>query len=423
MRLSIIGPETVYELEVDPSIQVQDLHGLAEAESGLPSSSFTLITDTGIPLTIPARSIESYGLTGSLATIFLTPLDPAESSSGPSSRLSDSASDLERMRLQALGNPQMMAQLRSQDPELARAIEAGLPDFIEAFSRQQRRNTEAQREKERQVELLNADPYDIEAQKKIEEAIRMDQVMANMEHAMEYSPEAFGNVTMLYINLEVNGHPIKAFVDSGAQSTIISAECAEACGIMRLLDRRFSGVAQGVGTAQILGRIHSAQIKLGDMFLPCSFSVLDGKAVDLLFGLDMLKRHQCCIDLSTNSLRIRGTDIPFLPEHELPDKARRQREAEVASEVGDAATRGLNPGLASPAQETRQFPGAGAALGSSSGTSRPSASGASGSAPGGGARARDIETLVGLGAPRDQAVQLLEAAGGDVDVAASMLFG
>ncbi|RSH84680.1 DNA damage-inducible protein 1 [Apiotrichum porosum] len=385
MRLTIIAPESVYEHEVDPSMEVRDVKALIEAETGASVSSQTLSTDSGVALITEDKTLSSYGLTGTGATLFLTFRDPRpvpSSSQQPSDGVSlSSDADFERMRLQALGDPNLMNQLRQANPEFAAAIQTGGSRFRDL--------------------LLNADPYDIEAQKKIEEAIRMEAVLENMQHAMEFSPESFGHVTMLYINVEVNGHPVKAFVDSGAQTTIISPECAESCGIMRLIDKRFAGVAQGVGTAKILGRIHSAQIKLDKLFLPVAFSVLEGQSVDLLFGLDMLKRHQACIDLSTNTLRIGATEIPFLSEHQLPIKDR----APPHDSAGEAS--------------------ASTAPVASSSTAGPSTSRSTAQtpAPDNSQRSRDIDTLVGLGATRDHAAQLLEAAGGNVDVAASMLFG
>ena len=77
---------------------------------------------------------------------------------------------------------------------------------------------------------------------------------------------------------------------------------AERCGIQRLVDKRFAGIAKGVGTQKIIGRVHMVQIQIEDQFLTSSFSILEEQPMDMLLGLDMLKRHQCCIDLKVGEI-------------------------------------------------------------------------------------------------------------------------
>lgn len=149
---------------------------------------------------------------------------------------------------------------------------------------------------------------DQEANKYFADKIRKENVMDQYMRMMEEFPESMGRVLMLYIDAEVNGTAIQAFVDSGAQSTIMSSKCAERCGLLHLLDTRFEGTAVGVGTGKILGRVHMAEMKVNGHIFPCTITIMDSeeglgdKNMDFLLGLDMLKRHKCNIDLARNVL-------------------------------------------------------------------------------------------------------------------------
>ena len=91
---------------------------------------------------------------------------------------------------------------------------------------------------------------------------------------------------------------------------------------MHLLDRSYSGVAYGVGTQRIIGRVHVANLQMGAKdFLSSSFNVVENEPLEMLLGLDTLKRHRCKIDLEENSLVIgsSGNRVEFLEGRELPD--------------------------------------------------------------------------------------------------------
>lgn len=107
-------------------------------------------------------------------------------------------------------DPAVLARLEAQNPQLARALKsrdaAGVRDMLRRVEEQRRQEL---KRKQQELALLQADPFDPEAQKRIASMIQQQNVNENLESAMENSPELFGNIVMLYVNMEVNGTPLK----------------------------------------------------------------------------------------------------------------------------------------------------------------------------------------------------------------------
>jgi len=341
--------DTVFTLEVSPDMEVENFKALCEVESGISAQEMVVLYN-GQPLTDGKKALSEVGLAdGDMVMLDrrrqqrAAPAPAAAGAGGlfdfsriqvpsnllggapaPAPRARAGEEDPATIREMLRANPDQAAMLKQNNPRLAEALEGG---DLEAFAKVLKEQQEARRERERQrTRMMTADPFDMEAQRLIQQEIEQKNIDHNMELAMEAAPESFGTVIMLYINCKVNGHDVKAFVDSGAQATIMSQAAAERCGIMRLVDQRWAGIAKGVGTQKIIGRVHMVQIQLEQEYLTSSFSILENQPMDMLLGLDMLKKHQCTIDLGKNCLTIgtTGTQTRFLPEGELPPCARSQ---------------------------------------------------------------------------------------------------
>merc|ERR1719167_1241880 len=322
-------------------------------------------------------------------------------------------------------NPDQLAQLKQNNPPLAEAYASGsLEEFAKVLKKQQ----DARKERDAlRIRMMNADPFDLEAQRMIAQEIEQKNIDQNMELAMEASPESFGTVIMLYINCKVNGHDVKAFVDSGAQATIMSQAAAERCGIMRLVDQRWAGIAKGVGTQKIIGRVHMVQIQIEQDYLTSSFSILESQPMDMLLGLDMLKKHQCTIDLRKNCLMIgtTGTQTAFLTENELPPCARLSGAG--AGEEGEAAALKASAKEAGSLEDKQLAEAlARSAAEQSMDTSEPKAGSSSSSAPtpaqpqaasGDPFKESDVANLVKMGFPREVAIAELRKCNGDANLA------
>mmetsp|Transcript_7792 Transcript_7792/g.14729 ORF Transcript_7792/g.14729 Transcript_7792/m.14729 type:complete len:413 (-) Transcript_7792:107-1345(-) len=402
--------DRIVSLDLEESETIENLKAILEVETTMPIQQQRLLFN-GKDLLNGADTLASAGVkNGDL--LILVPAQQQSQSGAASAAASSppaalhqnpdgSAVDPVAFQTAMRANADMMARLSASVPPLAEAILGEDVDTMQRMLKQLHAGQTAERARQEELARLQfADPMDMDAQRRIAELIEQSNINENYENAMEHTPESFGRVQMLYVDMEVNGVPLKAFVDSGAQSTIMSAQCAARCNIMRLVDKRFHGVAKGVGTSKIIGRVHQAPLKVGGAFLTASITVLEQDDMEFLFGLDMLKRHQCCIDLMSNTLKIgsASSEVPFLSEGDLPLHLRGIEPASESELPANIPTSSSGPVETAP-------PAAGDSIAAESSDME-----------------AKVTQLVGLGFAREQAMAALQATNGSVDLAASMLF-
>ena len=121
---------------------------------------------------------------------------------------------------------------------------------------------------------------------------------------------------------------VEMMVDTGADASVISWGLAQQLHLDTQLDRSQRGIAAGVGTAPILGKLHNvvATVGAGHVEFYMDFLVLDVPEANtgklLILGMDQLRKYQCLIDLQRNVLIFGGgtdgVEVPMLPAEQVP---------------------------------------------------------------------------------------------------------
>ncbi|CDK29366.1 unnamed protein product [Kuraishia capsulata CBS 1993] len=412
LTITIEGSEQIVNFDSPDGMALLDVKAYLESETGVASKDQILVA-SGRELADESASLEQQGVVdGDLLVL----RKRASGSVGPINPLDhrvQAREMVERIRQQVLGNAEMKRMFLANAPNGAEILQ-DRERFFEEYQRQYQTNQLPGNS----MPQLNGDPNSEENQRKILDMIQQSNIDENLERAYEMTPESFTQVDMLYVDVEVNSHAVKAFVDSGAQQTIISPRLAEKCELSRLVDKRFGGVAVGVGSQPILGRIHSAPIRVGNVYAPCSFTVLDS-SVDLLLGLDMLRRHQGVINLKRNVLEFAGGETGFVSPPANDDSRSQKLGGNIVSSgaidptpaqvsdvnsqariARDRAYASIRPPVATPA-----------AVAPSSAPTQSTADPAK------------VRQLVEMGFPESQAKEALISCANNVDLAAGMLFG
>ncbi|KAG1714251.1 Protein DDI1 2 [Nymphon striatum] len=208
MKLTVTTlTEDLLTLDVSDDLELENFKALCECETGIATNDMVILFE-GRPLLDSKKSLKDYGLKDNDVVLMQT--IPAQNQTNPTSRsplpfpidfsqiqVPSSALGEERrehssgnsstsptqipshsvqsddptyIRQMFLSNPDKLAMLKQNNPRLAEAL---LANDLDLFDKIRKEQMAEKAEKDRQrIRMLNADPFDTEAQKMIAEEIR-----------------------------------------------------------------------------------------------------------------------------------------------------------------------------------------------------------------------------------------------------------
>ena len=200
VTISVIAPNTpldgeILSLDLPPGLSVLDFKGFVNAETQIPPAQQQFYLNNA-PIQGDDKSIEEVGIKDGDMLAMLKRQPPQENNMGSQRRQQNaqsrgpgrSSQEIENAWQSILNNPSAMRQVQEQRPALAQAVND--PErFKQVWMEMIRDDENRESERLEQMRLLNEDPFNIEAQQKIEEMIRQESVQENLQFAYEHNPE------------------------------------------------------------------------------------------------------------------------------------------------------------------------------------------------------------------------------------------
>jgi len=204
VTISIIAPnhaldQELLNFDLPPGLTILDLKAFVNGETDFPQAQQTFYLNNAV-LQPDSKTLEEAGVKDNDMLVLLTRPQQQQQQQrqqqqhqqpnmgAQQQQQQGSPADIERTRLSILGNANAMAQVREQRPALAEAINDS-NRFRDVWTDMMREDERREGERMEQMRLLNEDPFNIDAQRKIEEMIRQQSVQDNLQHAYEHNPE------------------------------------------------------------------------------------------------------------------------------------------------------------------------------------------------------------------------------------------